>query len=139
MSFDASKCAMFLALRELPDVAVQLSAAAYLRVVSVSWDVRRGLALAAGATAALAALGAAAGDDLDTSGDGPRRRIDRRLVFAAGCAHGLGVGAVKVATLPAMSQLVEDRHGGMFGVGLGRRGSRRSSRAGRSGWWASPF
>ena len=123
MSFDASKCAMFLAVRELPDVAVQLSAAAYLRVVSVPGTFTAGLALAAGATAALAALGAAAGDDPDTSGDGLLGGgIDRRLVFAAGCAHGLGVGAVKVATLPAMSQLVEDRHGGMFGVGLGAQG-----------------
>ena len=123
MSFDASKCAMFLAVRELPDVAVQLSAAAYLRVVSVPGTFAAGLALAAGATAALAALGAAAGDDLDTSGDGLLGGgIDRRLVFAAGCAHGLGVGAVKVAALPAMSQLVEDRHGGMFGVGLGAQG-----------------
>ena len=113
LSFDASKCAMFLALRELPAVAVQLSAASYLRVVSVPGTFAAGLALAAGATAALAALGAAAG-----AGDG----VDRRAVFAAGCAHGLGVGAVKVAALPAMSQLVEDRHGGMFGVGLGAQG-----------------
>ena len=29
---------------------------------------------------------------------------------------------MKVAALPAMSQLVEDRHGGMFGVGLGAQG-----------------
>lgn len=116
MSFDASGCAMFLALRELPDVAVQLSATAYLRVVSVPGTFAAGLALAAGATAALAALGEVAGDQ-DAGGGG-----DRRLVFAAGCAHGLGVGAVKVAALPAMSQLVEDRHGGMFGVGLGTQG-----------------
>ena len=115
MSFDASGCAMFLAVRELPDVAVQLSAAAYLRVVSVPGTFAAGLALAAGATAALAALG-------DGEGRAPAAGFDRRLVFAAGCAHGLGVGAVKVAALPAMSQLVEDRHGGMFGVGLGAQG-----------------
>ena len=115
MSFDASGCAMFLALRELPDVAVQLSATAYLRVVSVPGTFAAGLALAAGATAALAALG-------EVAGEGAPGGVDRRLVFAAGCAHGLGVGAVKVAALPAMSQLVEDRHGGMFGVGLGAQG-----------------
>ena len=92
---------------------MQLSAASYLRVVSVPGTFAAGLALAAGATAALAALGDVAG-----AGDG----VDRRLVFATGCAHGLGVGAVKVAALPAMSQLVEDRHGGMFGVGLGAQG-----------------
>ena len=132
MSFGGAGCAMFLAIRELPDVAVQLGAPAYLRAVPVWMTFGCGLGLAAGGTGALAALGAGAGDDGVDDGT-------RRLVMAAGCFHGLGVGMVKVAVLPAMSQLVEDRHGSMFGVGLGCRGSRRSSRAGRSGWWVYRF
>lgn len=115
MSFGGAGCAMFLAIRELPDVAVQLGAPAYLRAVPVWMTFGCGLGLAAGGTGALAALGAGAGDDGVDDGT-------RRLVMAAGCFHGLGVGMVKVAVLPAMSQLVEDRHGSMFGVGLGVQG-----------------
>ncbi len=115
MSFGGAGCAMFLAIRELPDVAVQLGAPAYLRAVPVWMTFECGLGLAAGGTGALAALGAGAGDDgVDDE--------TRRLVMAAGCFHGLGIGMVKVAVLPAMSQLVEDRHGSIFGVGLGVQG-----------------
>ena len=49
---------MFLAIRELPDVAVQLGAPAYLRAVPVWMTFECGLGLAAGGTGALAALGA---------------------------------------------------------------------------------
>ena len=86
-----------------------------VRAVPVWMTFGCGLGLAAGGTGALAALGAGGGDDGVDDGT-------RRLVLAAGCFHGLGVGMVKVAVLPAMSQLVEDRHGSMFGVGLGVQG-----------------